>query len=155
MRLSCVIHIRHMGNDAHWNMTIEQLHKHRYVSVYHGVLPFYDVSKSVNETNTEVRLAPGSCTVEYKQLTVCTCVHFCSAWPNLRMRRKLRPRWSFLLDPESDVFLQNPLSYTLNNYPDLHSGHLYMLICNNKLGLTCAMLSQWSASHLVYLSYLK
>ena len=38
----------------------------------------------VNATSTEARLAPGSCTVEYKQLTVCTCVQCCLALPKGR-----------------------------------------------------------------------
>ena len=54
--------------------------------------------KKINKTCSEARLAPGSCTVEYKQLTMCTCAQFCSAWPNLRIRRKHRPCRSFLLD---------------------------------------------------------
>ena len=32
--------------------------------------------------NTEARLAPGSCTVQYKQLMICIkSLQFCSAWP--------------------------------------------------------------------------
>ena len=36
-------------------------------------MSFPNFSKSVNETSTEARLAPGSCTVEFKQQ--CMCVH--------------------------------------------------------------------------------
>ena len=35
-------------------------------------LSVHKISKSVNETSIEARLAPGSCTVEYKQLYMCT-----------------------------------------------------------------------------------
>ena len=38
--------------------------------------------KKVNATSAEARLAPGSCTVEYKQLDMCTqSLQCCSAWP--------------------------------------------------------------------------
>jgi hypothetical protein len=39
-------------------------------------------SESVNKTSSEARLALDSCTVEYKQLYMCTlCIGSCSAWP--------------------------------------------------------------------------
>jgi hypothetical protein len=48
-------------------------------------------------------MAPGICTGEYKQLTMCTCVQCCSARPKVRMRRKLRPGAFFLI---SLIFLR-------------------------------------------------
>ena len=52
------------------------------LSIAASCVPRRACSKSVNETSTEARLAPGRCTVEYKQLLMCTLnVQCCSAWP--------------------------------------------------------------------------
>jgi hypothetical protein len=48
-----------------------------YLSIY---LSFPNFSKSVNETSTEARLAPGSCTVEFKQQTVGQVHHKCTVY---------------------------------------------------------------------------
>ena len=49
--------------------------------------------KNVNKTSTEAGLAPGSCTVEYKQLTMCT-VLFSLAQPENEKKAQALPELS-------------------------------------------------------------
>ena len=66
------------------SMLLVQLYKHHCVSVCLSVCLCVcpNFPKSVNETSTEARLAPGSCKVDYKQLNLSSLgVQSYSAWP--------------------------------------------------------------------------
>ena len=71
----------HFQNSVSFFYLREQVYKHRCVSVYLCMYLSFCPSQifpRVNETSTEARLVPGSCTVEYKQVYMCTLSVHCT-----------------------------------------------------------------------------